>query len=182
MGNLIKKLGFSFLPIPEELMKSKAISWGAKYLFGIYAKANKEKVKWSADYLAQRMGCEVREVRRRKKELKDNNLIIATPRKGRVDEVEINLQLVTLIQTPDQMDRGQSGQGRGGHSRQGRGGRNGQGNSKEHSLKKTIKEEKNLKKLKTIKAPLIKKLSWPDNIRTESQEKVAGMMRPSGRK
>jgi hypothetical protein len=132
-GKLPRKLLFSFLPIPEELMKSKAISWGAKYLWGIYAKANKERVTWSAKYLSERMGCEVREVRKRKAELIENNLIIVNPRKGRVDEVSINLQLVHIIQenTPVQMDRGvQTGQGRDGQT--------GQGNSKEHSLKNTM--------------------------------------------
>jgi hypothetical protein len=114
-------------------MKSKAISWGAKHLWGIYAKANKENIRWSARYLAERMDCEVREVRRRKAELIKNNLIIVVPREGRVDEVTINFELVHLLQekTPDRMDRGQIGQGREG--------RTGQGNSKELSLKNPLK-------------------------------------------
>lgn len=102
----IKKLGFSFLPIPEELMRSKAISWGAKHLWGIFAKANMEKVKWSASYLAKRMGCDIREARRRKKELTENNLILVTPKSGQVDEVSVNLQLIQVVQTPDQTVRG----------------------------------------------------------------------------
>lgn len=136
------RLQFSFLPIPEELMKSKALSFGAKFLFGIYGKANKEKVKWSARYLAKRMGCEVREARNRKAELIKNNLIVVRPRKGRVDEVSINFELISLVQeeTPAQTDRGVNEQEGAVQNEQGGAVRNGQGNSKEPSLKKTIKE------------------------------------------
>jgi len=147
------KLQFIFLPIPEELMRSKALSWGAKYLFGIYAKANKEDIRWSATYLAERMGCEVREVRRRKAELIANNFIIVKPRRGRVDSVDINFELVHIVQekTPDGTDRGDQVE-------QGGGGENGQGNSKEPSLKNSsnmsdeptaFNLEDEIKKLKT---------------------------------
>lgn len=159
MPKQFKKLGFSFLPIPEEIMKSKVISWGAKFLFGIYGKANKEKIKWSARYLAKRMGCEVREVRSRKAELIKNNLIIVNPRKGRVDEVSVNFELVHLIQekTPAQMDRGANEQEGGVRNEQGRDVQSRQGNSKERSLKKTNKEE--LKKIKISKKVLAEKMT-----------------------
>ena len=140
------KLQFTFLPIPEELMKSKALSFGAKFLFGIYGKANKEKVRWSAKYLAERMGCEVREVRNRKAELIKNNLIVVNSRRGRVDEVSVNFELVHLVQekTPAQTDRGANEQGTPAQNEQGRGVRTGQGNSEEHSLNNPIKEKEAL--------------------------------------
>lgn len=100
------KLGFSFLPIPEELMASKAISWGAKHLFGIYGKANAEGIRWTDKYIAKRMGCGEREARRRKKELVDNELIIMTKHPGNIDEIDINFSLIMAIQTPDQTVRG----------------------------------------------------------------------------
>ena len=96
----IKKLGFSFLPIPEELMKSKAISWGAKYLWGIIAKANMEEVRWGIKYMSERMGCEGRETRARIKELKENDLIMVK-RTGRANIYKINFELVQLIQEDD---------------------------------------------------------------------------------
>ena len=175
------KLQFLFLPIPEELMKSKVISWGAKYLFGIYAKANKEKVRYSAKYLAERMGCEKREVIRRKKELRENNLILTNPRKGRVDEVSINFELVSIIQgkTPDQTDRGENGQEGGVQSGQGGTGRSGHPNSTELFLNNTFKEDdlKNKKRYDEMKTILKNKLSVSYNDRTEVDEEVAMLQR-----
>lgn len=94
------KLQFKFLPIPEELMRSKAISWGAKFLFGIIAKANLEGVKMSNKHLAKRMNCTIRQVQRRVAELRDNGFIIVK-RTGRSNIYYINLQLVQIIQTDD---------------------------------------------------------------------------------
>lgn len=91
------KLQFSFLPIPEEIMKSKAISDGAKLLFGIIAKVNLEEVRWRTKKLAEKMSCSDKEARNRIKELKDNNLLIVR-RTGRANIYQINLQLVNLIQ------------------------------------------------------------------------------------
>ena len=100
---LPKKLGFSFLPIPEELMGSKAISWGAKYLFGIIAKANQENLKWPIRYLSKRMNCGDRETTNRVKELEENNLIIVgRQEKGRVNSYSVNLDLIMATQTPEQ--------------------------------------------------------------------------------
>jgi len=107
-GKLPKKLSFSFLPIPEELMMSKALSFGAKFLFGIIGKANRESIRWSVNYLSKRMGCGHRETRNRIKELKENRLINIIPHDGRVNEYSVNLELIEAIQTPEQMDRGQS--------------------------------------------------------------------------
>ena len=94
----IKKLSFSFLPIPEELMRSKAISFGAKFLFGIIAKTNLERVKFKKKTLAEKMGCEGREVQRRVKELKDSNLIIVKGDPGRSNFYSVNLEMLTIIQ------------------------------------------------------------------------------------
>ncbi len=94
---LPKKLGFGFLPIPEELMQSKAISWGAKHLWGIIAKANLEEVKWGIEYLSERMKCGERETKNRIAELKSNNLILVK-KTGRSNIYSINLELVQLIQ------------------------------------------------------------------------------------
>lgn len=94
-----KRLSFSFLPIPEELMRSNALSFGAKFLFGIIAKANKEDIKWSKKYLAERMNCSSREVQNRIKELEENNLIkVNRDQKGRVSIYNVNLELLTIIQ------------------------------------------------------------------------------------
>jgi|GEM_PF-1827831 len=136
------KLGFSFLPIPEELMASKALSWGAKHLFGIYAKANMENIKWNAAYLARRMGCVVREARRRKKELVDNQLITVKTHPGRADEVNINFELIMVIQTPDQTVRG-----KGTRNGQGSTTQNGQG-SNPYILKDSLKEGSFVKRVK----------------------------------
>ncbi|HEC65512.1 MAG TPA: hypothetical protein ENI23_09470 [bacterium] len=176
------KLQFSFLPIPEELMRSKAISWGAKHLWGIYAKANLEKIKWSARYLAKRMKCEVREARRRKAELIKSNLILVNPRRGRVDEVTINFELVHLIQekTPVRLDRGQTGQEGDVQTGQGRDGRTGQGNSKERSLKKINKEGIKNFNYPNERRKLVNKLSVSSKIRTEAHEEASAIERPSG--
>lgn len=113
---LPKKISFSFLPIPEELMKSKALSFGAKFLFGIIAKANREGVKWPISYLSKRMGCGNRETQKRIKELEECNLIKVIPNKGKVNEYCINLELIQIIQTPEQTGRGeQDVQGGGEH-------------------------------------------------------------------
>lgn len=159
-GKQFKKLSFSFLPIPEELMKSKALSFGAKFLFGIIAKANKESVKWSVKYLSERMGCTSRETRRRIVELKENNLIGIIPREGRVNEYFVNLELIQTIQTPDQMDTpDQTSQGRDDH--------NGQ-----PYIKKINKDiiNKNFDYAKE-KERLLKKMEMVDSrVRTEVQE------------
>lgn len=115
-------------------MISQALSFGAKLLFGILAKANKERVRWGVEYLSRRMKCTSRETRRRISELKDNNLIIVLPRKGRVNDYIINLELISMIQTPDRLVRGGDD-----HNGQGRDDHRGQGNSKEHSIKETPK-------------------------------------------
>jgi len=117
------KLQFSFLPIPEELMKSKAISWGAKHLFGIIAKVNQEKVRRSVRHFSQRMNCSSRETTRRIAELRKNNLIRVIEHKGGLNEYVINLELIQIIQTPDQTDGGktQANSGRGGQANSGRG-------------------------------------------------------------
>lgn len=91
------KLQFSFLPIPEEIMVSKAISDGAKVLFGIIAKANLEKIRFSIKYLSERMGCSPRETRNRIQELKKNNLVLVK-RTGRSNIYQINFQLIHLVQ------------------------------------------------------------------------------------
>jgi len=160
MKKQFKKLGFSFLPIPEELMKSKAISFGAKFLFGIIAKANMESVRWSVKYLAKRMGCQPRETTYRINELVENNLIVIKRRKGKTNEYQVNFELINIIQkdTPAQTFRGQNVQGGDEHSMQG---------SNEHSvqdikepiLKKINKE--GLLKLKKLKNPLLEKSKMP---------------------
>lgn len=122
-----RKLSFSFLPIPEEIMRSKALSDGAKLLFGIIAKTNFESVKLSKRHLSERMRCGLRETQRRIKELRENNFIIVIPHKGRTNEYQVNLELIQIIQTPDEMTRGQSGLG-------------GETKSTSHIIKKTIKE------------------------------------------
>jgi len=94
------KLSFSFLPIPEEIMKDKSLSFGAKYLFGIFGKINKEKVVLRIRYLAERMGCSMVEAQRRVTELKKRGLIAVIPRPGRANEYQINFELVQIIQTP----------------------------------------------------------------------------------
>jgi len=94
------KLQFKFLPIPEELMRSKAISWGAKFLFGIIAKANLDGVRMSNKHLAERMNCTVRQVQRRVAELRDNGFIIVK-RTGRSNVYFVNFELVQIIQTDD---------------------------------------------------------------------------------
>ena len=178
------KLQFSFLPIPEEMMKSQAISFGAKFLFGIMAKANKEKVRWGVKYLSERMGCSQRETRRRISELKENNLILVMPRSGRVNDYVINLELISIIQTPDQSVRGENSQGGADHSSQGRDDRGGQVYNKEHSLNKLNKEQydfKNLKRLDDLKRkhqlkPMVNPLE-----RTKVQEEVGAEVRPSGK-
>jgi hypothetical protein len=138
MAEEIRKLGFSFLPIPEELMLDESLSFGAKLLFGIIAKANKEEVEWSVKYLAKRMKCSERETRRRIKELRDRKLITIEPRAGKKNRYFVNFALIQVIQdrtkqTPDQMvtpDR--SSQGTPDHS--------GQPNIKEIYIKETSKE------------------------------------------
>jgi hypothetical protein len=116
------KLQFSFLPIPEELMGSDAISWGAKYLFGILAKANKENIRWSIKFLSKRMNCKPRETSSRIAELRKNNLIIVEERSGGLNTYTINLQLIQLVQTHVQTDVGGEGAKRtGGHVRNERG-------------------------------------------------------------
>ena len=101
MAKQFKKLGFSFLPIPEELMESKAISFGAKLLFGIIAKANLEKLEWPIQYLSKRMKCSDRQTSRRIKELKENNLILVIERDGKTSEYRVNLELINIIQSSD---------------------------------------------------------------------------------
>jgi hypothetical protein len=98
------KIPFSFLPIPEEIMKDKSLSFGAKYLFGIFGKINKEKVILRIRYLAKRMGCSMVEAQRRITELKKKGFIIVIPRPGRANEYQINFELVQIIQTPIQTD------------------------------------------------------------------------------
>uniref|UniRef100_A0A7V3JAL1 Helix-turn-helix domain-containing protein n=1 Tax=candidate division CPR3 bacterium TaxID=2268181 RepID=A0A7V3JAL1_UNCC3 len=98
------KLPFSFLPIPEEIMRDKSLSFGAKYLFGIFSKINKEKVILRIRYLAKRMGCSMIEAQRRITELKKKGFIIVIPRPGRANEYQINFELVQIIQTPIQTD------------------------------------------------------------------------------
>ena len=125
------KLQFSFLPIPEELMKSKAISWGAKHLFGIIAKANRERIKWSIKHFSERMDCKPRETSSRIAELRKNNLIIVGERKGKTNEYTINLELISMIQTPVQTDVGREVRNkRGSPVRSERG-----ASHKEHSIK-----------------------------------------------
>jgi len=154
------KLGFSFLPIPEELMASKALSWGAKHLFGIYGKANKEDIKWDAKYLAERMGCEVREARRRKKELVENQLITVKKHPGKKDEVSINLSLITLIQTPVQTDRGKRTRNGQGFTTQ-----NGQG-SNPYILKELKKEGTFLERVKNGEKPTYRgmQMRWSEGM------------------
>jgi DNA-binding Lrp family transcriptional regulator len=138
MAEEIRKLGFSFLPIPEELMLDESLSFGAKLLFGIIAKANKEEVEWSVKYLAKRMKCSERETRRRIKELRDRKLITIEPRAGKKNRYSINFILVQNIQkgneqTPDQMVSPD-------HSSQGTPDHSGQPNIKEIYIKETSKE------------------------------------------
>ncbi len=191
---MVKKLSFSFLPIPEELMVSKALSFGAKILFGIIAKANRESIKWSVGYLSKRMKCSTRETTRRITELKENSLILVFRRGGKTNEYMVNLELVQATQipdpitsqddTPDQSVRGQNSQGRGDSSCQG-GDDHGGRDSKERLLKKTIKEDgikkiiptgeppvkqtkedlENLGKLKKMKVGLVNKMSVPTEIK-----------------
>lgn len=177
------KLGFSFLPIPEELMFSQAISWGAVGLFGIYGKANTEGIKWTDEYIAKRMRCSVKQARRRKKELVDNELIIVKKHPGRVDEVNINFNLIMAIQTPDI-----NVQGKAGHKCPGGVDTGCPGSipivPKEHSLKKVSFEEriKNGEKPYFWGKPMWQRpedkkwfVIWgPDDFRefTESQDKI----------
>ncbi|MBI5573500.1 MAG: hypothetical protein HY919_02970 [Elusimicrobia bacterium] len=100
------KLGFSFLPIPEEIMADQSLSWGAKFLFGILAKTNKEEIKMSNKYLAERLGCTTREVRFRFVELnkKFPGIISTREKAGRANTYTINIDLVIKIQTPKQVD------------------------------------------------------------------------------
>lgn len=99
-GKIPKRLSFSFLPIPEELMKSEALSFGAKFLFGIIAKTNLEEVRLTLKYLANRMGCSQRQAQRRVEELKNNGFILLE-RTGRSNKFRINFEFVQIIQTPD---------------------------------------------------------------------------------
>jgi len=101
-GKLPKKLSFKFLPIPEELMVSQALSFGAKVLFGIIAKANEENIKWPIQYLSKRMNCSDRQTSRRIKELLENKLILVNIREGRTNEYRINLELIRMIQSDDE--------------------------------------------------------------------------------
>jgi len=176
---LIKKLLFSFLPIPEELMKSKALSFGAKFLFGIIAKTNLEKVRFSVDYLSKRMGCSMSETKSRIKELKENNLI-RVKRTGRSNIYEVNFELVQLIQEPMSTNEDIRSSG----SVDIRGSDSVAIHNKEHFLKKIIKEDndiKNLKKLNELKTLLLKKLEMNNPLqRTQAQEEAAGLIRPSG--
>jgi len=190
-----KKLSFSFLPIPEELMQSKALSFGAKFLFGIISKANRESIKWSVNYLSRRMKCSTRETTRRITELKENNLILIFRRDGKTNEYMVNLELVQATQmpdptpgpddTPDQSVRGKNGQGRGDSSCQG-GDDHGGRDSKERLLKKSIKEDgvkkiipigeppikqtkedlENLGKFRKLKVGLVNKMSVPAETKT----------------
>ena len=98
------RLGFSFLPIPEELMADQSLSWGAKFLFGILAKTNREEIKLSNSYLAKRMGCKAREVRYRFIELnkKYPGIISTQERRGRVNIYTLNIDLIIQFQTPEQ--------------------------------------------------------------------------------
>ena len=142
MEKNFKKLGFSFLPIPEELMGSKVISFGAKFLFGIIAKANKENIKSPIHYLSKRMLCSDRQTSRRIKELKDNNLIIVIPREGKTSEYRVNLELIEIIQSDDengttQEKRHQSNDSKRHHTPDTK-----CHHIKEHSLKKITKEDK----------------------------------------
>lgn len=103
MEKLPKKLSFSFLPIPEEIMLSNALSFGAKVLFGIIAKTNREKIVFKIKTLAERMQCSPREAQRRVKELKDNNLLIVEEKLGKANSYSINLELVNVFQTHDHL-------------------------------------------------------------------------------
>lgn len=98
------KLGFSFLPIPEEIMANQSVSWGAKFLFGILAKTNKEELKMSNKYLAQRMNCGTREVRYRFIELNNYfpGIVSIKEHKGRVNVYSLNIDLIINLQTPAQ--------------------------------------------------------------------------------
>ena len=96
-GKLPRKLSFSFLPIPEELMKSKAISDGAKLLFGIIAKSNLERIRYRIKNLSERMGCSDSETKNRIKELRDTNFLLVK-RTGRANMFQVNLELVHIIQ------------------------------------------------------------------------------------
>ena len=93
-----KKLRFSFLPIPEELMESKAITWGDKHLFGIIAKTNLEEVKFKNRTLAKRMKCSIATIKRRIKQLKENNLVVVRYNPGGANTYIVNLQLINIIQ------------------------------------------------------------------------------------
>lgn len=185
MEESFKKLGFSFLPIPEELMRSKALSFGAKFLFGIIAKANKENVKWSVNYLAKRMECSRREVIRRIQELKENNLIIVKQRKGKVNEYSINFQLISLIQTPDENsdDHLVTGDNISHRSSDHSGHRSSDHSghpNKEYSLKKTIKEINinSFDDFLKAKEILLKGMAMADHkTRTFIQEQVARVQR-----
>jgi len=90
----MKKIPYSFLPIPEALMLDQSLSEGAKIVFGLIAKTNLEQVKWSAKYLAGRMNCSDREVRRRVKELTDRNLILVSRIQNQWNIYSINIELV----------------------------------------------------------------------------------------
>ena len=181
MERKTKKLGFSFLPIPEELMRSKVISFGAKFLFGIIAKANLEEVKWSKKYLAKRMDCSSREVYNRIRELEENNFItVDKTEKGKVNKYKVNLELIYIIQGEEQMfhtpnvPRGMEHSVPGSVEYS-------VPDIKELSLKKNIKEE-NLLKIKKLKVELTKKKTWLDPFkRTQVQEEVAAQIRPSGK-
>lgn len=122
-------------------MRSKALSWGAKFLFGIFAKANLEKIKWPKSYLAKRMDCKIREVFERIKELEENNLILVDRTlKGKVNTYRINLELISIIQERDaQMHHTQNTPGRVAHSMPG-GDAHRVPAIKEHILKNNTKE------------------------------------------
>ena len=98
------RLGFSFLPIPEELMADQSLSWGAKFLVGILAKTNREEIKMSNNHLSKRMNCTVREVRFRFVELNKvyPGLVSIKNTAGRVNIYTLNIGLIIGIQTPEQ--------------------------------------------------------------------------------
>lgn len=101
---MVKKIKFSFLPIPEEIMLDDSLSFKAKLLFGIIAKTNLENVKFSVNHLAKRIKCKERYTRQVIKELEEKQLITVNREKGRASRYTINFVIVQEIQTSDEKD------------------------------------------------------------------------------
>ena len=176
--------------MPEEIMIDETLSGGAKTLFGIIAKANREKVQWPIQYLSKRMRCSDRQTSRRIKELKDRNLILAKDIPGKACEYSVNFELITKqgsdrsVTTPQSLLREPC-----------------------HHIKDSVKDtnviikrignerreiptgeppelnQKNLDKLAKLKAGVIKstEMAGPKS-QAEIQEETGVEIRPSGRR